>query len=1191
MLQNAKTKWLSWFLSIVMVFSLLSVGSISAEAADDPITVTIADVTYRYKDMGAILDLINEYRSQYSISSLTMDQSLMSKALIRASELSLYASTVRPNGQSYMDGIDGQLISYGARSNSSIMTQWKNANDSNALLTSYAYHSVGIGVVEIKGSKHVCVLFSSSSAASSVNSSVYAQSNETQNQSVSVLPSRLTNIKLGFSDGLSLMCGSSVKSYLYVTNQLYSSVGAYLTADNMNVTLSNTKCFSYTYNKITAVAPGETVVTIRNKQNSSIAASATLKAVALSFDDCSFAAIPDQYYTGQALTPSVSGKDSSGETLVAGTDFRVEYVDNVQPGTATVNIIGLGKYAGGSKQLNFNIVVNQSSAFTVSAKASPASITTGETSTITASQSGGIAPVTYTFAYALQGSSSWQTIVSSSSQASCSFKPTADGTYNVRVTAVDSGGRSASNTVSVKAESQMVCSVTLDKEQLALGSKVTITAVQQGGVSPTFAFSVKTPSSSWKTLKDFSSISYYTYLPTEPGDYTALVKFKSTNGQSDEVYRTFKVTGTALSNTSSVSASSVSLGSAVTLKGAASGGAGTYQFAYYEKLSSASSWTTLKDFSTTSSVSFTPSSEGSYSLLIKVKDSTGNIVQKTFSLSCLESFSNLSTLSASQTNLGKSVVVKASANSSQACTYAVLYRLKGASSWTTLQDYSSTSQVTFKPSAAGNYEINVKAQNASGVVVEKTLALTVNAKLVNSSSLSASSIYVNGSVTVKCAASGGAGSYTYLVRYRKSDTSAWTVKQNYSSTSSVAVSLTEAGSYEINTAVKDALGDIVYLTKTLTVNYTDVTAKLTLAKSSIVLGQSNTLSASASGGTGTYTYAFYYKLSSASSWTTLQNFSSTNKVSLKPSSVGTWDVKVIVKDSAGTVKYATSSFKTASSLAVTGSLSASSIFLGQKATATVKASGGSGTGYTYAVYLKQSDSTKWNTKQDFKANTSVTFTPANTGKYDVCVKAKDSTGSVASKYLTLTVKPAVAVTASLSASSIICGQKATVTAKAANGSGTGYTYAVYLKQSSASKWTTKQDFKSNASVTFTPAKAVKYDVCVKAKDSIGGVAKKYLTLTVKPAVTVTASLSASSIKLGQKATVTAKAANGSGSGYTYAVYLKQSSASKWTTKQDFKSNASVTFTPAKAVKYDVCVKAKDSIGGIARTYLTLTVTN
>ena len=88
----------------------------------------------------------------------------------------------------------------------------------------------------------------------------------------------------------------------------------------------------------------------------------------------------------------------------------------------------------------------------------------------------------------------------------------------------------------------------------------------------------------------------------------------------------------------------------------------------------------------------------------------------------------------------------------------------------------------------------------------------------------------------------------------------------------------------------------------------------------------------------------------------------------------------------------------------------------------------------------------------------------------------------------------------------------------------------------------------------------------------------------------TSTLSATSVKLGSK--VTAKCSGTGGkSPYTYAVYIKKTSDTSWTTKQSFKSNASVVFTPMKATAYQVCIKVKDAGGTIAKKYIDLKVTN
>ena len=239
------------------------------------------------------------------------------------------------------------------------------------------------------------------------------------------------------------------------------------------------------------------------------------------------------------------------------------------------------------------------------------------------------------------------------------------------------------------------------------------------------------------------------------------------------------------------------------------------------------------------------------------------------------------------------------------------------------------------------------------------------------------------------------------------------------------------------------------------------------------------------------------------------------------------------------------------------------------------------------LYKKKSD-TKWTTKQDFKANATVSIKPANAVEYDVCVKVKDSKGTVEKKFFTLTVTNGLTNTSTISATTISLGNTVTLTGKATGGTAP-YTYAMLYKKKSDTKWTTKQDFSSNTTVSIKPANAVEYDVCVKVKDSKGTVEKKFFTLTVTNGLTNISTISATSISLGNTVTVTGKATGGTVP-YQYAVYYKSSSASTWSKKQDFSTNASVAVKFTGTGTKDICVKVKDNTGTIEKKYFTVNVT-
>lgn len=56
--------------------------------------------------------------------------------------------------------------------------------------------------------------------------------------------------------------------------------------------------------------------------------------------------IPDQTYTGSKIEPDVTITTNDGITLTAGMDYEVTYSNNINVGTVTVTITGIGNYDG-----------------------------------------------------------------------------------------------------------------------------------------------------------------------------------------------------------------------------------------------------------------------------------------------------------------------------------------------------------------------------------------------------------------------------------------------------------------------------------------------------------------------------------------------------------------------------------------------------------------------------------------------------------------------------------------------------------------------------------------------------------------------------------------------------------------------------------------------------------------------------
>ena len=379
-------------------------------------------------------------------------------------------------------------------------------------------------------------------------------------------------------------------------------------------------------------------------------------------------------------------------------------------------------------------------------------------------------------------------------------------------------------------------------------------------------------------------------------------------------------------------------------------------------------------------------------------------------------------------------------------------------------------------------------------------------------------------------------------------------------------------------------------TATATVTVTESSAlanNSTLSAISIAFGDTVTATGKASGGTGSYQYQVVYKKSSDSKWTTAQAYKANSTVTFKPASMTKYDVCVKVKDSAGTEvkKFFTVTVGSSPYPTVAMSISATQINLGE--TVTAKATASSGT-YKFAFLYKQKAQSNWTTAKDFSSATSAVIKPAKATTYNICIKAKDSSGNIQKKYFELTVVNKLTNTSKISSTTLTIGKPITINCSATGGTGY-YNYAVLYKKTSQSNWTTVQGFKSNDIVKITPASASTYEICVKVKDTNGTIEKKFFSIkTTSGELTNNSKISATSITLGNSVTLTGAASGGSGS-YKYAVYYKSSSASTWNTKQEFNANNSTSIKFSGKGSKEVCIKVKDSAGTVAKKYFTVTV--
>lgn len=270
------------------------------------------------------------------------------------------------------------------------------------------------------------------------------------------------------------------------------------------------------------------------------------------------------------------------------------------------------------------------------------------------------------------------------------------------------------------------------------------------------------------------------------------------------------------------------------------------------------------------------------------------------------------------------------------------------------------------------------------------------------------------------------------------------------------------------------------------VNTSEVTAE------EIRLGESLSIHASAQGGTGDYTYAVYYKKTSGTNWVNTP-WSKETSLSIQPGAACAYDVSIRVRDSAGSVSEKNVSLRVVGRIENTSVLLSDTITVGE--TINVKASAVYGSGsYTYAVYYKKTTDTQWNSTK-WKDSTNISVRPAEAALYDVCVKAKDTSGAVSKLYFKVTVNELLTNHSYLLTPSVKLGEEIKVQSAAAGGVGS-YRYCLYYKKTIGTKWSSTA-WGPVSGLSFKPAAATNYMLCVKVQDTKGTISKKYFEVTVE----------------------------------------------------------------------------------------------
>ena len=887
---------LSTTLAAVMLLSMFTVTALTAQAANsDILNIKIANVTKKYKDVGTLLDLINSKRASKGLSPLVMDKDLYEQAMVRAAELPLLNVDTNLMDETYSyrwAEVDGCFENYYGEA--VLITDSSVDNTVNELFNNYAntvaaetVDEIGIGIVTINDdleTEYICVRTTNEKTnfgdkITAVSSSVYSKADEKTTVSTKAYAGNL-RLSTPYDNGdYTIKCGETEQLYFKASELYGGNTYAYIIPDS--VTSSSWSVFNTAAGgKVIAKTPGQANITLKIAGDNYKSYTKTVKLTSLGrgLGDCTIDEILPQIYTGDYIVPDIVVRDASGTPLTEGSDYIVELQDNLNPGRAHIIITGINDYENTQTEIDFEIIELLEDLET-ELSASKTRFVVDEEIVLTADTVGGAAPYTYTFI------TDDQRVLYEGSDNTVKFRADEPDTGVFYVYVTDSTGFTAEDELAYTVENKLNVYAEASEYETYTGTEIYISPAYDGGYDPVDFSGEYTFEG--KTVKcDVNENSHFVFTPDKAGTYQFKITGTDYEGYTSEFELSVEVFD-SLTNNSTVSKTNFTLGEAVTVKGAATGGSGNYTYEFYYKRSTASTWT---KFGSSTTATFKPSSAGTFDIKVAAKDSTGNEDVKNFRLTVTAALVNNATVSTTNFAVGEAATVKGAATGGTGTyKYEFYYKRSTATSWT---KFGSAASATFKPSSAGTFNIRVYVKDSAGASAVKDFTVTAGG-LINNSTVSTTNFVVGEAVTIKGAASGGSGTYTYEFYYKRSTANTWT---KFGSAAAANFKPSSAGIFDIRVYAKDSAGASVGKEFTLIANSAGLLNNTTVSKTNFTVGEAVTIKGAAAGGSGTYTYEFYYKRSTASTWT---KFGSSATANFKPSSAGTFNIRVYVKDSAG----------------------------------------------------------------------------------------------------------------------------------------------------------------------------------------------------------------------------------------------------------------------------------------------------
>ena len=407
---------------------------------------------------------------------------------------------------------------------------------------------------------------------------------------------------------------------------------------------------------------------------------------------------------------------------------------------------------------------------------------------------------------------------------------------------------------------------------------------------------------------DYVSDSSIKVVLTAPGEYDITIDVIDSEGNTASsglfeavAYEKPLVNTSTTIPESTAVVPSVNVGETITMVGSATGGKAPYTYSYYFKRSTSTNWKAVKENTTATKATITPTAAASYNIKIVVKDADGRTADALFIVNAVAPFTNTSSLSAEEVAVNNTVKIDASAeNGTEPYTFEYFYKRSANTKWNTLKKPS------FTPTAVAEYDIKVIATDAAGEKSEKILKLNVIEEkdpLKNEAWLNSETVQIGDDIRATGAATGGKAPYSYAFYFKRSTNTKWNLSgEEFGKTSYITVVPKTAAEYDIKVIVKDADGktDTKILKAKAVESMALTNVSVINTPTEVPLNKTVTLSGRTVGGTKPVTYEFFFKRSANTKWNPLKYGNEKGTYAkFTPTSAASYDLKVVATDSKG----------------------------------------------------------------------------------------------------------------------------------------------------------------------------------------------------------------------------------------------------------------------------------------------------